>query len=165
GGHNTEQGELKYWVVKCNKKGEVEWDSSYSNNSSFNYLWSVETTTNGGYLIAGYALAPDSNTEALLFSLDSVGRVIKRVEVNYHLDDHAHWFSEAPGGYYWSGHTDSKGDRNGDMLLQKLDTAYKLAWAKIYDGGQPEHDHAGTLTLGGGAVLAGHSGFDEICWI
>ncbi|MEI8134266.1 MAG: T9SS type A sorting domain-containing protein [bacterium] len=152
----TQQG--KYWVMRFDSKGKPMWDSAYGRSGN-NFLWSVEPTRDNGALISGYSGDQNSgNEEALMYKLDSVGRVVKKLEVDYAMGDHAHWFKQLSNGdYYWTGHTDSKGDPRGDMIMQKLDSNFKLIWEKTYDDGSYEHSHVAALTKDDGCILLGHT--------
>ncbi len=152
-------GNTDYWVMRFDRTGEPLWDSAYG-NPDVDFLWSVEPTKDNGALLAGYSGVQNSGTEeALMYKIDSVGRVVKKIEVNYAKSDHAHWFKELPdGNYYWSGHTDSDGDPNGDMILQKLDKNFNKVWEKTYGGPTtPEHSHTAAVTRDNGCILLGHT--------
>ena len=150
-------GNGDYWAVRFDKTGKVLWDSAYGNPDG-DFLWSIEPTRDNGALLAGYSGPQYGASEALMFKIDSVGRVVKKYEVDYAKADHAHWFKELKdGSYYWAGHTDSKADPGGDMILQKLDKNFNVIWEKIYDGGLPEHSHCGAVTPDGGCILLGHN--------
>ncbi|MDP4220593.1 MAG: T9SS type A sorting domain-containing protein [Bacteroidota bacterium] len=154
----TGQKNGDYWVVRFDRKGQVMWDSAYG-NPDVDFLWSVEPTKDNGALLAGYSGVQNSGTEeALMYKIDSVGKVVKKLEVNFAKSDHAHWFKQIRDGhYYWAGHTDSEGDPNGDMILQKLDSNFKLVWQKTYDNGSAEHCHTAAITADDGCILLGHT--------
>ena len=155
-------GNGDYWVVRFDKAGKVLWDSAYGNPDN-DFLWSVEPTRDNGALLAGYSGVQFSGTEeALMYKIDSVGRVVKKLEVNYIKSDHAHWFKQlSDGHYYWAGHTDSEGDPNGDMILQKLDSNFNKIWEKTYDNGSAEHCHTAAITRENGCILLGHTGINN----
>jgi hypothetical protein len=152
-----------YWVMRFNNKGLPIWDSMYYSQTATCMLWSIIPTRDNGALLAGYSGPQTGNSEALMYKIDSVGRVVKKIEVDYAAADHAHWFNQlSNGNYYWTGHTDSKGDPNGDMIMQKLDSNFKLIWEKTY--GYPnsmEHCHGAAITPDGGCILVGHTGNRE----
>lgn len=148
-----------YLVMRFDANGSLLWDRSYGRHGIYDFLWSIQPSSDNGSLIAGYSGAQFSGLEeALMYKLDSNGKVVKTLQVNYSRSDHAHWFAEtADGHYYWAGHTDSKGDARGDMICQRLDHKFNLVWEKTYDHGAGEHCHAGTITRDGGCMLIGHT--------
>ncbi len=151
-------GSTDYWVMRFDNHAQPLWDSAYG-RVVYDNLWSIEPTSDNGALIAGFSGIQNSGTEeALMYKIDSVGRVVKKIEVDYSLADHAHWFKQMnDGNYYWAGHTDSKGDPQGDMILQKLDKSFNLVWEKTYDFGSSEHCHAGAIAHDNGCMLIGHT--------
>ncbi len=151
-------GDFDYWVLRFDKDERLLWDSAYG-TADFENLWTVTSTSDNGALLAGFSGVQYSGTEeALMYKIDSVGKVVKKIEVNYPLADHSHWFIEAPDHtYYWAGHTDSKGDPSGDMIAQRLDKNFNVMWEKTYDFGSAEHCHAGALAHSNGVMLIGHT--------
>ncbi|MEH6405994.1 MAG: cadherin domain-containing protein, partial [Leeuwenhoekiella sp.] len=71
---NDHKGYSDYWVIKVDDEGTKEWDktvgSGIEGRSTINYLSSVLSTPDGGYLLGGYT---DSNT-SFDKSEDSKGR-------------------------------------------------------------------------------------------
>ncbi|MBS1902911.1 MAG: T9SS type A sorting domain-containing protein [Bacteroidetes bacterium] len=155
----TDSAQEDYYVIRFDRNGHKLWDSAYGRHGIYDFLWSVQPTHDNGSLLAGYSGQQFSGAEeALLYKIDSNGRTVKKIEVNYAKSDHAHWFAQTSDGYYyWAGHTDSKGDPNGDMICQRLDSNFNLIWEKTYNHGGPEHCHAGTIARDGGCMLIGHT--------
>ncbi len=54
-GHKTQpsQGWDDYWVVKVDSAGNKLWDQRYG-GAAFDFLYSLQQTTDGGYLLGGY---------------------------------------------------------------------------------------------------------------
>ncbi len=48
------QGFFDYWVLKINSSGLKQWDASFG-GSLFDYLNSLQQTTDGGYILGGYS--------------------------------------------------------------------------------------------------------------
>jgi hypothetical protein len=55
-GDKTEnsQGIVDYWVVKLDTYGEIEWQNTIGGKGN-DYLYSVEQTSDGGYILGGYS--------------------------------------------------------------------------------------------------------------
>ncbi len=49
-----------YWVVKLNWEGKLQWEQSLG-GSSFDEAWSVQSTIEGGYIVAGYTSSNDGD--------------------------------------------------------------------------------------------------------
>ncbi len=50
----TSNGSGDYWLVKTDSEGIIEWDNNYG-GSGLERPWSVQQTTDGGYIIGGYS--------------------------------------------------------------------------------------------------------------
>ena len=47
-----EQGDSDVWVLKLNADGTVAWQKTYG-GSSDDYAYSIQQTSDGGYIVAG----------------------------------------------------------------------------------------------------------------
>ncbi|MDQ3291941.1 MAG: hypothetical protein M3Q05_11700, partial [Bacteroidota bacterium] len=56
GGNKSQpnKGESDYWVVKLNAKGNKVWDKSFGGSGN-DYLYSVQQTSDGGYVLGGWS--------------------------------------------------------------------------------------------------------------
>ncbi|MEO5893744.1 MAG: T9SS type A sorting domain-containing protein [Ferruginibacter sp.] len=48
------RGGTDYWMVKTNEKGKKQWDATFG-GSDFDFLYSLQQTKDGGYLLGGYS--------------------------------------------------------------------------------------------------------------
>jgi hypothetical protein len=48
------RGDYDYWIIKTDNLGQVEWSNTYG-GSGPDYLSSLELTSDGGYILAGYS--------------------------------------------------------------------------------------------------------------
>jgi hypothetical protein len=48
------QGGADYWIVKTDAGGVKQWDARFGGNSD-DYLWSLQQTADGGYILGGYS--------------------------------------------------------------------------------------------------------------
>src|SRR6185436_8254240 len=56
GGDKTQstRGKLDYWIVKTDAAGNKKWDKRFGGTDN-DYLYSVQQTTDGGYILGGYS--------------------------------------------------------------------------------------------------------------
>ena len=47
-------GNSDYWIVKLNHVGSIVWQKSLG-GSGFDYAWSIQQTSDGGHIVAGYS--------------------------------------------------------------------------------------------------------------
>ncbi len=159
GGGKTKTSKNAYWVVKFSNKGVVQWDSVYTDTAGC-FLWAIEPTLDNGALLAGYTGVQFGGQEtALMFKIDSVGRVVKRLVGHHALGVHAHWFGQrTDSGYYWCGHTTDERS-SAVLVLQRLDKNFNTLWDSSYSFDGFDHAHCGALTQDGGTVQLGHTSY------
>ncbi|MBS1914399.1 MAG: hypothetical protein JST22_20590 [Bacteroidetes bacterium] len=147
------------WVVRLDSNGGRKWDSSYGPDGVTETMFTFSRTHDDGFIVGGFTGQQFSGTEsAILYRGDSNRHVVWQFDVNYALSDHFHFaFERREGGYYFGGHTDSKGDASGDMWLMKCDSSRNKLWDSVYDGQSSEHAHDGVETPDGGCLLLGHT--------
>jgi len=66
-------GEEDFWLVKVDSSGNMQWNRTYGGTES-EYAFSVITTSDGGYTIAGYTYSVGAeNSDAWLIKTDEQG--------------------------------------------------------------------------------------------
>lgn len=149
----------KYWAARFDASGNIRWDSVYGPADLSLTLFGSAKTRAEGMMLGGFTGKQGSGAEsALMYRIDSTGAVEWSFTKDYSSSDHFHFFVERnEGGYYFGGHTDSKGDARGDMWLLRLDSSRNVIWEKEYDNSSGEHAHWGIGTHDGGVFLLGHT--------
>ncbi|MCI4454091.1 MAG: hypothetical protein JHC25_03970, partial [Thermodesulfobacterium sp.] len=78
-GYNTMNlGRPNVWVFKLDKDGNLQWQQAYSNGdliTSESVANSIQQTSDGGYIMAGYTTALGLYYEAWVFKLDKDGNI------------------------------------------------------------------------------------------
>ena len=54
-------GDLDYWIWKMNEKGDLDWQKSFGGSGS-DFLQSIKTTSDGGFILAGTSNSSNENT-------------------------------------------------------------------------------------------------------
>ncbi|RXR21459.1 T9SS type A sorting domain-containing protein [Flavobacterium stagni] len=165
-------GDLDYWVIQLNSKGEVEWQQTYG-GQYVDELRSVAATADGGFILGGYSNSPVSGTKTernrgigdyWVIRIDEKGTVLWQRTLGGDQDDQlysvlvTHDQNILLGGNSNSGSSDEKTSSNQegtDFWLVKLDTAGNLLWQQTYNFGKTDvlttlvenKDHS--LLLGG----------------
>ncbi|MEX0724482.1 MAG: hypothetical protein WD053_11415 [Gracilimonas sp.] len=66
GESNSDDGDVSdnkgsnFWIVKLDGSGSIEWEENYG-GSSGEYAHSIQTTDDGGYIVAGWAISDDGD--------------------------------------------------------------------------------------------------------
>ncbi len=69
-------GPADFWVLKLDSDGNVEWQKAYGGPTSNEYAHSIQQTTDGGYIVAGYtAFFNIYSANFWVLKLDSGGNV------------------------------------------------------------------------------------------
>ncbi|MCX7012548.1 MAG: dockerin type I repeat-containing protein [Candidatus Sumerlaeota bacterium] len=125
--------------------------------ANFDYGNSVQQTTDGGYVLAGWTQSYGAGgDDAWLIKTDAAGnKQWDRTFGGASGDWAASVQQTADGGYVLAGYTDSYGAGGGDAWLIKTDATGNKQWDRTFGGAL--HDWADSVqqTADGGYVLAG----------
>ena len=144
------------YLIKTDKEGELKWNKTFG-GSDYDCGWSVQQTSDGGYIIAG-------DTES--FGVDYDDFYLIKTDKNGELDwsktfggssgDHAKTVQQtSDGGYIIVGTTSSYGAGGGDVYLIKTDKSGELEWSKTFGGSQSDSGESVQQTSDGGYILLG----------
>jgi Secretion system C-terminal sorting domain len=163
-------GSSDCWIIKLDMAGNLEWEKNYGGSEADN-AQSIQQTTDGGYIVAGYSRSTDGDvggnngsSDYWIIKLDIAGNL--EWEKNYGGSD-----SDLPqsiqqttdGGYIVVGYSRSingdVGGNNGstDYWIIKLDIAGNLEWEKNYGGSDSDTAFSIQQTTDGGYIVVGDS--------
>lgn len=159
-----------YWVVKLDTGGNLSWQNTFG-GSGRDEAYSVEQTTDGGYIVAGFTGSNDSDvtgnhglTDYWILKLDSAGNLSWQKTYGGPKDEEAHAVQQTTdGGYIIAGYTfsnadDVSGNHGGsDFWIVKIDSAGILGWQKTLGGSSFDEGNSIEQTLDGGYVTAGNT--------
>jgi hypothetical protein len=164
-------GNSDYWVVKLDTAGKIQWQQTIGHNY-FDYLYSVQQTSDGGYILGGYSQA-NMPGESLVGSydywvvkLDYTGRMEWNSTIGGRANDYLRSIKQtSDGGYILGGHSDSGISRDKtensqgitDYWVVKLDTAGSIQWQNTIGGSANDYLYSIQQTSDGGYILGGYS--------
>lgn len=174
---NKTQGSINadYWVVKLDATGQKQWDKTIGSASN-DYLRSLQQTTDGGYVLAGYADAavPSGDKsqpsrggyDYWVVKLDAAGQKQWDRTVGGPTTEILNTVCQtADGGYMVAGTSQSGvgGDKTqpsvwgADYWIVKLDATGDVRWDRTF--GSESHDDMTCVlpTADGGYLLGGFS--------
>lgn len=163
-------GLYDYWIVKLNNTGDIQWQKSLG-GSGRETAYSIQQTTDGGYILAGDSESNDGDvtgnhggTDYWVVKLDSAGSIVWEKSLGGTLYDVAHSiFQTSDGGYVVAGESYSNdGDvtgnhGSGDYWVVKLDHTGDIQWQKSLGGSDRDVAHSIRQTADGGYIVAGGS--------
>lgn len=159
-----------YWLVKLDSTGVLIWQKTYGGILN-EEAHSVQQTTDGGYIIAGFTFSNagdvsgnHGNSDFWVVKTDSTGVLIWQKTLGGSGDDQANSIEQTPdGGYISAGHTSSNdGDitlyhGNGDYWVTKQDSDGVLVWQKILGGTSFDDAFSIRATPDTGYIVSGYS--------
>jgi hypothetical protein len=146
-------GNLDYWVVKLNSKGEIEWQRTFG-GLYYDELKSIEQTKDLGYIVGGVSNSPASgnksentigNSDYWVLKIDSKGTIQWQKTIGGVLEDQLSIVHQSTydDGFLLAGNsnseaTKSKKDKNengSDFWIVKLDSQGTKVWEEKYNIG------------------------------
>ena len=175
------KGDFDGLVVKYNKQGEVEWATSIG-GSKDDYIHSVATTDDGGYIVGGYfqetikignnTLTSAGGSNGIVIKYDSQGEVEWTNVISTNNRSQINSVSETEDGeIFVAGNfigvvqigkyeltSDSYGiyGGNSDGLVVKYDKQGEVQWATNIGGNFSEYFTSISSTKDGGCIAAGY---------
>src|SRR3989454_2696363 len=153
-------------IVKLDSNANVQWsnDLQYSTTCSAGPATSpfdLQQTSDGGFVVAGYAYAPACTYSPFVAKLSSTGQI----QWQHLFADQNTPYSTAyavrqtyDGGYVVAGGTDyynSSSTVTSKILVFKLDTSGALVWQHNYLVGTDSYPESLALTSDGGFIVSG----------
>jgi hypothetical protein len=144
------------FLIKTDANGNIIWAKTYGGSAN-EYAFSVQQTSDGGYIVAGRTNSFGAgSTDILLIKTDANGNIIWAKTYGGTNTDSALTVQQtSDGGYIMVGITYSFGAGGRDIFLIKTDASGNVQWAKTYGGTGDDYAHSVQQTLDGGYIVAG----------
>ena len=166
--HNN--GNWDYWVIKIDASGNLVWETALG-GSSGDQAFDIVQDQDGNYVVAGFALMPNSqfpdspgSRDFWIVKLSPLGNVIWENNFGGNSVDGANSINlTTDGGYIVGGYTQStNGDithnfGNTDYWVIKLDSAGNLQWQKSLGGSNVDQLYAVKQTSDNGYIIVGNT--------
>ncbi len=146
-------GDFEVYLIKTDSSGNSQWQKTFG-GSSDDYGYSVQQTSDGGYIIAGetYSFGYD----VYLIKTDSNGN--SQWQKTFGSSDYD-WGNSvqqtSDGGYIITGGTYSFGAGYSDVYLIKTDSNGNSQWQKTFGGSNSDWGYSVQQTSDGGYIIAG----------
>ncbi len=165
GNHGANDG----WVVKLNNLGVIQWQKCLG-GSDDDYVYSIQLTSNGGYILAGKTSSNDGDVannhgqeDCWVINLNNLGVIQWQKCFGGSNNDEAKFIQQTlDGGYIFVGPAaSSDGDVNGnhggyyDALVIKLNDVGAIQWQKCLGGTGVDYGLAIQQTTDSGYIISG----------
>jgi hypothetical protein len=133
-----EEVNLVAYVVRTDANGDSLWTREFGDpDSGYHFAYSVQQTTDGGYIVCGSTSLGPGAFNSHLVKLDSAGGPMWTATFGDTGTQESRWVEQtADGGYILTGSTNLHGDN--DMFLIRTDGDGNLLWSGVYGGAGPE---------------------------
>ena len=150
-------GSADVFLLKTDASGNLQWAKTFG-GSSDDYALSVQQTSDGGYIVAGFTYSFGAGGDVFLLKTDASGNLQWAKTFGGSFDDWAYSVQQtSDGGYIVAGFTYSFG-AGGDVFILKTDASGNLQWSKTFGGGDYEEAYSVQQTSDGGYIVAGVTG-------
>jgi len=167
-------GDYDYWVVKLSTTGVIEWQKSLG-GSGEDRGYSIQQTTDGGYIVAGQSASTNGDVtgnhggnDYWVVKLSSTGSIIWQKSLGGTGSDVGRSIQQTTdGGYIVAGTSNSiDGDVTGnhgdfDYWVVKLSSTGAIIWQKTLGGTGSDNAYSIRQTTDGGYVVAGTSNSND----
>jgi hypothetical protein len=148
-------------IVKVDSTGKVQWanDLQLADSNPVTWPFDIQQTTDGGYVLVGYAFAPSSIYNPWIAKLSSTGQI---QWMHLLVDPNSDYSSAyavqqtADGGYLVGGQVSyvvNPSYTQSEIVLFKLDSTGNMVWQRNYAAGLDAYLQYMELTSDGGAIV------------
>jgi len=145
-------GSYDVYLIKTDENGDTIWTKTYGGANN-EIAWSVQQTSDSGYIIVGGTNSFGSDWEVYLIKTDGLGdtiwtRTYENGSTGYSVQQ------TSDGGYIIGG---KYGGLTGDVCLIKTDEDGDTVWTKKYGGAYDDAGYSVRETTDGGYIVAGET--------
>ncbi|MCP4633305.1 MAG: T9SS type A sorting domain-containing protein [candidate division Zixibacteria bacterium] len=150
-------GSSDYYLLKTDASGDTLWTRTYG-GTSYEYAYSVQQTTDGGYIVTGHTESFGAGGDFYLIKTDDFGDTLWTRTYGGTNSEWAYSVQQTTdGGYIVTGSTGSFGAGNADFYLVKTDAFGDTVWTQTYGGTSSDCARSVQQTTDGGYIIAGHT--------
>jgi len=147
-------GSSDVYILKLNPDGSLAWQKTFG-GSDYDVAHSIQQTTDGGYIVAGYTNS-FGYYDAYILKLNSDGSLAWQKTFGGTGYDEAYSIQQTTdGGYIVAGKTYPFRAGDYDIYILKLNSDGSLVWSKTFGGSNNDEAYSIQQTTDGGYIVAG----------
>jgi hypothetical protein len=151
------------WLIKTNSTGDTLWTKTFGGVGGEGG-YSVQQTSDGGYIVTGYSETFGNNSDVWLIKTDSSGVTLWTKTFGGEGNDCGFSVLQTiNGGFIVTGHTSSFGSGNNDVWLIKTDSTGDTLWTKTFGGMNPDIGYSVQQTSDMSYIIAGCTFSTGVC--
>jgi len=162
----SNHGNGDFWVVKLNSLGVIEWQKTLG-GTEYDAAYSVQQTTDGGYVIAGETFSKNGdvignhgNADFWVVKLDALGNILWQKTFGADGYEAAYSIKATKNGNFIIAGESRSDDLmtyyvSNDYFLVKIDAAGNLIWQKKLGGTDNDYAIMAQQTKDDGYIIAG----------
>jgi hypothetical protein len=153
-----ESGFEDIWLVKTNSTGDTLWTRIYGGSHN-DKCYSVQQTTDGGYILGGYTYYDYTVADCWLLKTDANGDTLWTKTFGGIYESICHSVQQvADGGYILGGQTNCFGSGYWDFWLVRTDADGDSLWSRTFGESNFDEGWSAVQTTDGGYALGGYTG-------
>ena len=142
------------YIIKTDDDGNELWNKTFG-GPGYDYGYSVQQTSNGGYVISG-GTDSENGGDIYLIKTDDNGDSLWTITIGGNSEDYSYSVQQTTdGGYIIAGSTNSFGNGDSDVYLIKTDGSGNELWNKTFGGSEYDEGYSVQQTTDGGYIIAG----------
>jgi uncharacterized delta-60 repeat protein len=148
-------GNSDFLIIKLDSSGNIQWSRAIGGTNN-DVAYSIQQTSDGGYIVAGWTASFGAGGDALIIKLNSSGNIQWSRAIGGTNNDGAESIQQtSDGGYIVAGYTYSFGAGNYDALIVKLNSSGNIQWSRAIGGTNEDQALSIQQTSDGGYIVAG----------